>query len=376
VSAAATGPTGAARVVLAGAHGHGRVHRENLAHLADLGVASLVGVCDPVPVEGVAWSPELGALIEDLEPDVVLIATPIHTHVELALTAVRAGRAVLLEKPPAPTFSEFARLRAAVETAGVACQVGFQSLGSAGVDAVREIVASGRIGAVRGVGGAGTWIRTVAYYDRAPWAGRRRLGDVPVVDGALTNPFAHMVATALALTGSSVAEVTPELFHAYPIEADDTAAIRIRTAAGTPITLAVTLCAAQHRTPYLVVHGSRGRVTLHYTEDVVTVVTEDGTERQQHGRVDLLTDLVAHLRDPGHPLRVPLAATAGFMHVLDAVRRAPEPATIPPGWIRESGTGPESRREVLGVDDAVLAAAQTLRTFREQEVPWAEPTDH
>ncbi|GAA3391730.1 Gfo/Idh/MocA family protein [Cryptosporangium minutisporangium] len=359
--------TAPARVVLAGAHGHGRVHRENLSRLAGLGVAELVGICDPVPVPEVPWAPRLAELIDRVDPDVVLIATPIHTHVELALTAVRAGRAVLLEKPPAPTFTEFERLCAAVDEARVPCQVGFQSLGSAAVDAVREVVASGRIGTVQGIGGAGTWIRTAAYYARASWAGRRRLGDVPVVDGALTNPFAHLVATALAIADGTVADAEPELFHAYPIEADDTAAIRIHTESGVPITLAVTLCAAEHRTPYLVVHGTRGRVTLYYTEDIVDV---DG-QRQRYGRVDLLTDLIAHLRDPGRPLRVPLASTRGFMRVLDAVRRAPDPVAIPPGWIRESGTGPDSRRQVVDVDAAVLAAAETRRTFREQGVPWA-----
>ena len=363
---------GPARVVLVGAHGHGRWHRTNLSRLAREGIAELAGVCDPVPPDpvdpGTPWSAELGPLIERADPDVVLIATPIHTHVDLALTAVRAGRAVLLEKPPAPTFSEFERLRAAVDETGVPCQIGFQSLGSSAVDAVRDVVASGRIGEVTGIGGAGTWIRTLGYYDRANWAGRRRLGDVPVVDGALTNPFAHLVATALAIAGGYVAEAVPELFHAYPIEADDTAAIRLRTDAGTPIALAVTLCAAHQRTPHLVVHGTRGRVTLHYTEDVVTV---DGDEPRRYDRVDLLTDLVAHLRDPAHRLKVPPASTVGFMRVLDAVRRAPDPAPIPPEWIRETGTGPGTRREVLGVDAAVLATAGTMRTFTEQGVPWA-----
>ncbi|MFG1922741.1 Gfo/Idh/MocA family protein [Cryptosporangium sp. NPDC048952] len=359
-----------ARVVLVGAHGHGKWHRANIARLAEQGEAELVGVCDPVEVSGTPWSADLGELIERVDPDVVLIATPIHTHVDLALTALRAGRAVLLEKPPAPTLGEFERLRAGVDETGVPCQVGFQSLGSSAVDAVRDVIASGQIGEIHGIGGAGTWIRTIGYYDRAPWAGRRRLGDVPVVDGALTNPFAHMVATALALTDGTVTGTVPELFRAYPIESDDTAAIRIVTAHGVPVTLAVTLCATHHRTPTIVVHGNRGRVTLHYTEDVVEVTTADAVHHRRYDRVDLLTDLIEHLHAPGD-LRVPLASTAGFTQVLDAVRRAPDPRPIPAEYYRETGTGPDTRREVLGVDDAVLAAAETLRTFTEQGVPWA-----
>jgi len=137
------------------------------------------------------------------------------------------------------------------------------------------------------------------------------------------------------------------------------------------VTLAATLCAADHRAPTLVVHGTRGRATLHYTEDVVEVRTPDAVHHRRYDRVDLLADLIAHVRDPAHALRVPPASTAGFMRVLDAVRRAPDPAPIPPEYVRETGTGPGTRREVLGVDDAVLAAAETMRTFTEQGVPWA-----
>ena len=61
--------------------------------------------------------------------------------------------------------------------------------------------------------------------------GQARLDGVDVVDGALTNPFAHAVATALAVAGAeergAVAAVETELFRANAIESDDTSAIRI-----------------------------------------------------------------------------------------------------------------------------------------------------
>src|SRR5699024_11686417 len=92
----------------------------------------------------------------------------------------------------------------------------------------------------------GAWARTSHYYARAPWAGRRRLRGRDVVDGALSNPFAHAVATALALTGTHEQEpdaVELELYRAGPIEADDTSCVRVHAANGTPITIAVSLCA-------------------------------------------------------------------------------------------------------------------------------------
>ena len=67
-----------------------------------------------------------------------------------------------MEKPPTATLAEFEELCTAVALSGLACQVGFQSLGSSAVAAVRSLIADGAIGAVRGIGGAGTWIRTSA----------------------------------------------------------------------------------------------------------------------------------------------------------------------------------------------------------------------
>ncbi len=105
------------------------------------------------------------------------------------------------------------------------------------------------MGEIVGIGAAGAWQRDASYYARAPWAGRRGLGGVPVVDGALTNPFAHATATALALDGDTGAdglrEVGVELFRANPIEADDTSCLRLVTARDTTITVAVTLCATR-----------------------------------------------------------------------------------------------------------------------------------
>ena len=100
-------------------------------------------------------------------------------------------------------------------------------------------MAEGAIGRVTGIGAAGAWRRDASYYARAPWAGRRVLNGEPVVDGALTNPFAHATATALALDGDTGADdlrdVRVELFRANPIEADDTSCLRLVTARGTTV---------------------------------------------------------------------------------------------------------------------------------------------
>ncbi len=373
-----------ARVLLVGAFGHGRWHLENLRRLDDDGIARLVGVCDvrtssldelgidsDVPVY-----PLLDTALEMLRPDVTIIVTPIHTHVDLALVAMRAGSHVLLEKPPTASLAEYERLLAGVVETGRACQVGFQALGSAALDHARSVIDSGRLGEIRGIGGAGNWVRDSRYYARAAWAGRRELGGQAVVDGALTNPFAHALASALRLDGATgVTEVETELFHAHPIEADDTSCLRLTTDRGTVITMATTLCAPEERPPYLIVHGTAGRLVLFYKRDEVHVSAPGEESSGVFPRTDLLTNLLDHLRDPGVPLLVPLSSVRPFMEVVEAIRLAPDPlagaGVLAQDIRREDGV---ERRIIDDVAAAVDRSAETLRLFSELDVPWAAAT--
>ncbi|MFF3945568.1 Gfo/Idh/MocA family protein [Streptomyces sp. NPDC001902] len=372
-------------VVLAGARGHGAWHLENLRRLSATGLVRLAGVCDTVPpapgepagFPAPAHGTDLGELTARTGAGIVIVCTPLHTHTDLALAAAAQGAHVLLEKPPAPSYAAYERLVAGVEASGRACQIGFQSLGSHALDAVRALVADGAIGTVRGIGAAGNWVRDEHYFRRAAWSGRRRMGGTDVVDGVLTNPLAHAVATALALDGSERAEdvgaIELELFRANTIEADDTSALRLRTARGTVVTVTATLCAERNAEPYVVVHGDRGRVTFWYKQDRVLLQRAGrGPQEQRYGRTDLLENLVAHVRH-GEDLLVPPRATGAFMKVVEAVRTAPDPVPLPDGaWRTEPGER-STRRVVTGVDGMVTAGAETLALFSELGAPWAAP---
>jgi len=373
------------RVVLVGAHGHGRWHLQNLRRLAATSGVRLVGVCDPRPLDGelrelagdVPVLPDLRELIARTSPDVTIVCTPIHTHTDLTLTALGAGSSVLLEKPPAPTLAEYERLVAGVDASGRACQIGFQSLASQAIGRVRELIDGGAIGEVRGIGGACAWVRDSSYYGRAAWAGRRSIDGVPVVDGALTNPFAHAVATALALAGATTAgtlsSVEVELYHANSIEADDTSCVRVRTSDGLVIAIAGTVAAERPHDPELIVHGSAGRITLAYKTGRVRLQAGDVDQTTEHPGTDLLENLLAHVRDPAVPLLVPPRDTHSFMEVVEAVRCAPDPAEIGPAHRRADGAGDDARVAVPGVDDLVRRVAEELQLFSELGAPWARP---
>ncbi|MDG9705115.1 Gfo/Idh/MocA family protein [Streptomyces sp. DH37] len=385
-------------VVLAGARGHGRWHLENIRRLAEEGLVRLAGICELEPLEageleglgGPEQSADFPALLESTGARIAVICTPIHTHADLALAAAERGVHILLEKPPTPSYAEFERLVKGVRAADVACQIGFQSLGSHAVTAVRDLVGEGAIGAVRGIGAAGAWSRDHAYWARAPWAGRRRLDGRDVVDGVLTNPLAHAVATALRIDGGDRAEdvagIELELYRANAIESDDTSCVRIRTAHGDgrtgEITAAVTLCAERPGEPYVVVHGESGRITFWYKQDRLRLERDgQAPETTEHARTDLLRNLVAHLAD-GEELLVPPERTGAFMRLVEAVRTAPEPRPLPAGaWRTEPGAGGDgsARRIVAGIDDLVAAGAEELALYSElsdgsgPRAPWAAP---
>jgi hypothetical protein len=166
-----------------------------------------------------------------------------------------------------------------------------------------------------------------------------------------------------------------ELFHANPIEADDTSSLRLVTARGTTITVAATLCAEREAEPYVLVHGTHGRIMLEYRTGRVRLESDDRVEESRHGATDLLENLVAHISEPQVPLLAPLAATRSFMHVLEAVRIAPDPREIPAEYVRTDTSGPFPRRVVPGIDDAVTRSADELALLSELGLPWAAPAE-
>lgn len=377
------------RVALIGIHGHGRVHLSGLVERHRAGRVELCGLADrvpPVPESGsdsgsesalprdVVFDTDVTRLLGSVRPDIAVIATPIHTHAELARTALDLGAHVLLEKPPVTSVAEHDDLVARAGAARRHCQVGFQAFGSSVVPETLSLIAQGRIGTVQRISVVGCWNRGTDYYARSAWAGRRRLGGVVVADGAMTNPFAHGVALALRLADPSgarpIRSIRIEPYHAYPIETDDTACARIELDGAAPVTVAVTLCAEREFEPYVLVHGSGGRATVWYTQDRLRLEPRSAQPVTTAGRrVELIDDLIAHLReDPAADVLLsPLRATRTFTAVLEAIQDGPPARPIPGRCQRFAARG----RTVPGIEDAVIRCGESGALFSELGLPWA-----
>ena len=373
------------RVALIGTRGFGAVHLRGLERLEAAGTARLVGVVDVAEpsaelaaIHHRSLGDLLAALPEEDRPEIVVIATPIGTHVPLATEALDAGLDVYLEKPPVPALADHRPLLEAADAAGRSVQVGFQARGGAGVDLLRREVAEGSLGTVDAVHVYGAWQRDRAYYARSAWAGKRRMDGRRVADGVATNPLAHAVHAGLAIAGidevEDIAQVTTELRRAHDIQADDTTFLRIDPVGqGPSVVCALTTTSPQQESPWVEISGTEGTHRLLYTEDRSVRTAPDGTsEELVHERAGLLENLIAHVRDRRVPLLSSLASTGVFSAVLEAIQSVPDPLPIRSGvtWV---GEGEAGHPVVEDIEAVLLEALRAGRPFSELGVSWAEP---
>lgn len=88
----------------------------------------------------------LEALLADPEVEAVSIATPVSTHKDLVIAALRAGKHVLCEKPPAMTADDIREMIVARNVSGKVLMFGFVCRFKDRTQALREAYRSGRLG--------------------------------------------------------------------------------------------------------------------------------------------------------------------------------------------------------------------------------------
>jgi predicted dehydrogenase len=135
-----------------GLTGIGKIARDqHLPALAASGDFELVATASRHGrVDGVTGYASIAELVEACpEIEAVSLCTPPDGRFEQAMTAIRAGKHVMLEKPPAATVSEAEALAQAARAAGVTLFATWHSREAAEVDAARAWLADRRIDAVR-----------------------------------------------------------------------------------------------------------------------------------------------------------------------------------------------------------------------------------
>ncbi|WP_105566236.1 Gfo/Idh/MocA family protein [Microbacterium halophytorum] len=135
--------------------------------------------------------------------DVVDIVTPGHSHDEIAIAALAAGKHVLCEKPLANSVADADRMAEAARASSAIAMLGFTYRRVPALTRARDLIAAGRIGEVRQVRAAyrQDWLVDPA----APLSWRLKKDEAGA--GALGDIGGHAVDLVQFLTGQTVEKV-------------------------------------------------------------------------------------------------------------------------------------------------------------------------
>jgi phthalate 4,5-cis-dihydrodiol dehydrogenase len=190
--------------------------------IAGLGVAStqilpamekmpgiaLVAGADPRPDARAAFEARYGgrtyetveALCADPAVEAVWVSTPNQFHCEHVITAARAGKHVVVEKPMALSIEECARMVEAVERYGIKLLCGHTQSFNPAIRAMRQVIKSGQLGPLRALN---TWMYT-------DWMLRPRMPqelDLSLGGGVVYRQGPHQIDTIRLLGGGLVRSV-------------------------------------------------------------------------------------------------------------------------------------------------------------------------
>jgi predicted dehydrogenase len=97
---------------------------------------------------GILTTTDYRDLLKDSRIDAVAIATPVHTHYEMALDALRNGKHVFVEKPLAQTSDQVRRLIEEADKRNLVLMVDHTFLYTPAIQKIRDLIAEGVLGDV------------------------------------------------------------------------------------------------------------------------------------------------------------------------------------------------------------------------------------
>ncbi len=142
------------RIAVIGAGKFGQTHLDVFSQLQDAGAAELAAIAEVDPERAAALGRRYACpvyadykkMLAAERLDAVSIATPDHLHREIAVTAARAGKHILVEKPLDVTVAGAEAMVRAAREAGVLLQVDFHKRYDPDHQAVARRVRAGHLG--------------------------------------------------------------------------------------------------------------------------------------------------------------------------------------------------------------------------------------
>ncbi|MFC0214965.1 Gfo/Idh/MocA family protein [Paenibacillus chartarius] len=259
-------------------------------------------------------------LLADPEIDAVYIPLPNHLHKEWTIRAAEAGKHVLCEKPIALTAEEAAEMVAASRKAGVHFEEAFMYRHHPRYKMIKDVLASGEIGEVRGIHGTFTFNSAANKGNvrfRRDWGG-----------GALYDVGVYPISAARLLLGAEpVAATVQALFSPEHDDVDMMASGLLEFPGSVGLTFDCAMWAAFRNT--LEVLGTDGRIEVPgafvYPKEAgggnFFVHTKEGRREVEVPEVNqyaLQADNFARVVLQGEAPLMPVEDTVAGMRVLDA----------------------------------------------------------
>ena len=322
----------------------GWVHLQTLANHADYTIA---GVADPVAERRAEAVAKFGCpafasheeLLHAGQLDVVVIASPTHLHLPMAVAAFQAGLHVFLEKPMALTVAEARTIAQAAKRARRVLTICQPHRLMAYHQQTKQAIATGKIGQVYHIkrGGFG-WVR------RNDWQTLTKFGG-----GMLNNHGAHYIDQLLDLTGRDIERLFCRLSRVAAMgDAEDVVKLVYQTKTGILGEVEINM-ATPHGGYELEVYGTHGTLwkegntlKLKYfipaelpARELETALASTGRQYPRDSakfyeesiaidakhNIDMFADLAHAIRTGGAPFVKP-AETLAVMQMLERCRKS------------------------------------------------------
>lgn len=239
-------------------------HRQAITSNADLGARLVaVGHHDPSRFGQVGAEygvPCLGEeeILAHPEVDVVSICTPSGRHAEQAISAARAGKHVLVEKPMALSLSDADAMIEACKETGVELGVMLQRRAELLFGHICEAIEAGDLGELTLGSIHIPYYRAQEYYEQAGWRGTWSLDG----GGVLMNQGIHLVDLLVWFMGDPVdVHAQAGTLH-RSIEVEDTLTATLGFANGALATITATTTAAPGFPHRVEVYGTEGGIQV------------------------------------------------------------------------------------------------------------------
>jgi UDP-N-acetyl-2-amino-2-deoxyglucuronate dehydrogenase len=286
-------------------------------------------------------------MLEEVQADVVTIATPSGLHAEQGVMAAKAGKHVVMEKPMAISLTGADALVQACDKAGVQLFVVKQNRLNPPVQLLKRAIDRGRFGRIFMGSCTVHWARPQEYYDQAPWRGTWEFDG-----GAFMNQASHYVDLIQWLMGPVESVMAKTATLARRIETEDSGVAILKFRSGALGSIEVTMLAyPRNLEGSVTVLGEKGSVKIGGT-------AVNKVELWQFAEYDDDDKLIA-LADTTPPNVYGLGHQGYYRNVLAVLRGEAKPDT-------DGRAGRKSLELILGIYESAKTGREVPLPLRAQ----------